>query len=1026
MKKILSFVLVLSLVLGSFSMAFAAKPATTKAGLSDIKGNANEDAIQVAYDLGIVTGNPDGTYLPAKTVTRAEFAAMITKALAVPDSALTAKSSKFKDTNGYSWAVPYLAFCDSKGIMLGDGKGNAMPGRNVTANEAVTMVLRAIGYTANSSELTGTWPSNYVTVAQNSKLYDDVTKNAAAVDKANAAQIIYNALTVQKVSVNSDGKTEKLEITDPTDKDKKIPACLINTGLDCTQKAHVVTGEDYDNAIINVTKYMGANGTAYLNDDKDIVAFTVKDCTALTGEMDGSDFKVGDVKYTISSKANDEKKVNDIKIIKNTTEVKADSTTKTVAAKIQDMDNNYADDLVTINADVSGKTINQVYSIVGWHANYADTVDQNDLDDMKDKDPSLLTYDFDKDDNGGIDKAGFALVGVDSLEKIAKDNVVYVYADGTSDKNIRKVAVGTQTVKGLVAEADVDNSDYTDNYVKIDGKIYEQARFNESSLRNKLPDLDDTAVLSLDAYGYVYDTDATGGTPDKYGIITAFDNAKSIDNAKAKIYTMDDSSKTLTFDDWKDVKFTSQSGVKAVKFSNADRPTTIATPSLIGYDVDKSGDIIKLDYSAAKPMKDIVLQSTKVLKIGPNKYLDIDKDVVVFSYSGTTMTKDTDYDLSSIKDVDTNKDLNTVSGTAVQVQYIQNDDGDVVALFVNDEFTSGSNDNVYAVINSVTKTKDGSDDVQKVVGLAGGKDYTAITDDDDDIVYSSNADKIGLYVFEPNGSGNIKVAKQLDYEGYYKNDGKKDSEQCLVKAGLVNDINSDKDVFTIGNNKFSADSKAIVYKAVMKSDNKKVDKYEVAKLGNIKKNSLVWMYDVKTGDDHDGIANVIIFQEDIAKTPVVDVKSLSLNKTAIELVEGNTFDLTATVDPSNATVTWSSSDNKIATVNNGKVTAVAAGLVKITASAGTKTAACDVTVKAKPVDPSEITATYAESFGMNGVYGTLITLSKAVTAADVTSVKINDVAAASYAVDGKTIKAVGDKPTSVKLIINGKEVIATK
>ena len=44
MRKVLSFVLVLTLVLSSFSMAFAAD--TTAAGLSDISGNANEDAIQ--------------------------------------------------------------------------------------------------------------------------------------------------------------------------------------------------------------------------------------------------------------------------------------------------------------------------------------------------------------------------------------------------------------------------------------------------------------------------------------------------------------------------------------------------------------------------------------------------------------------------------------------------------------------------------------------------------------------------------------------------------------------------------------------------------------------------------------------------------------------------------------------------------------------------------------------------------------------------------------------------------------------
>ncbi|MEG2199532.1 MAG: S-layer homology domain-containing protein, partial [Anaerovorax sp.] len=175
MRKVLSFVLALSLVLGSFSMAFAADPAPKAAAaptsLSDIAGIANEDAIQVNFDLGIVTGNTDGTYLPTKAVNRAEYAALITRALAIPESALAGYTkTKFKDMNGYGWATKYIAFCESKGIMLGDGYGNVMPGRAVNTNEAMTMALRAIGYTANSSELVGVWPSNYVTLAQNNGL----------------------------------------------------------------------------------------------------------------------------------------------------------------------------------------------------------------------------------------------------------------------------------------------------------------------------------------------------------------------------------------------------------------------------------------------------------------------------------------------------------------------------------------------------------------------------------------------------------------------------------------------------------------------------------------------------------------------------------------------------------------------------------------------------------------------------------------------------------------------------------------
>lgn len=79
----------------------------------------------------------------------------------------------------------------------------------------------------------------------------------------------------------------------------------------------------------------------------------------------------------------------------------------------------------------------------------------------------------------------------------------------------------------------------------------------------------------------------------------------------------------------------------------------------------------------------------------------------------------------------------------------------------------------------------------------------------------------------------------------------------------------------------------------------------------------------------------------------VEVESVTLNKTELELVEEEHETLTATVLPENATdktVTWSSSDEAVATVADGVVTAVKAGTATITATAGDKSASCIVTV----------------------------------------------------------------------------------
>ena len=86
-------------------------------------------------------------------------------------------------------------------------------------------------------------------------------------------------------------------------------------------------------------------------------------------------------------------------------------------------------------------------------------------------------------------------------------------------------------------------------------------------------------------------------------------------------------------------------------------------------------------------------------------------------------------------------------------------------------------------------------------------------------------------------------------------------------------------------------------------------------------------------------------------TQKVNVESIALNENTLTLYtnrDPKTATLTATVSPDNATdktVAWTSADEKVATVENGVVTAVGNGTTTITAQAGEKTATCVVTVR---------------------------------------------------------------------------------
>ena len=109
---------------------------------SDMKGHWAHEAILRTTSLGIVNGFPDGTFRPNLKVTRAEFAAMLVRAMHLNPQDGVALS--FKDVGQIpKWAKSYIAAASSAGIINGYQDGTFRAGDTVTRAEMAVMLVRA-------------------------------------------------------------------------------------------------------------------------------------------------------------------------------------------------------------------------------------------------------------------------------------------------------------------------------------------------------------------------------------------------------------------------------------------------------------------------------------------------------------------------------------------------------------------------------------------------------------------------------------------------------------------------------------------------------------------------------------------------------------------------------------------------------------------------------------------------------------------------------------------------------------------
>ncbi|OXM82574.1 hypothetical protein CF651_30295 [Paenibacillus rigui] len=120
---------------------------------SDISGHWAEANIKQAVSAGIVSGYPDGTFKPDRTVTRAEFAVMLMNALK-PQGDGAALTFTDKEKIG-AWAQKSVAQAVYAGIISGYEDSSFRPDAEITRPEMAVMIAKATGQSIEANAATG-------------------------------------------------------------------------------------------------------------------------------------------------------------------------------------------------------------------------------------------------------------------------------------------------------------------------------------------------------------------------------------------------------------------------------------------------------------------------------------------------------------------------------------------------------------------------------------------------------------------------------------------------------------------------------------------------------------------------------------------------------------------------------------------------------------------------------------------------------------------------------------------------------
>ena len=276
MKKLLALMLSVAMIFTMGTSVFA---------YTDVEeGTYVSEAVTVLSNLGILDGYEDGSFKPEATVTRAEMAKIVCETLGY-DSMGTSKTL-FDDVSPKHWAGGYISTAYGLGIINGYGDGKFGPEDTVTYEQAVKMVVCALGYEPMAANKGG-WPAGYTSVAASIGL----TKGMSSSARGDIAVLMYNALTTPVMEQTSYGSDARYEVLDGagnkeyktilTKQDIYVATGIVGDTFNKDEIKFAVTRDSKDG------EFEADKTVTFLIGDSDIANYTHQEVEVYVAEDDG-------------------------------------------------------------------------------------------------------------------------------------------------------------------------------------------------------------------------------------------------------------------------------------------------------------------------------------------------------------------------------------------------------------------------------------------------------------------------------------------------------------------------------------------------------------------------------------------------------------------------------------------------------------------------------------------------------------------------------------------------------------------